>query len=47
MSTSLLCTDDQWDGLHRAADGHAAKVKVDRQALLNLLIDHARFLKMR
>lgn len=36
----LLTSVDAFHDLHIIADGRKALVKVDRQALLNLLIDH-------
>lgn len=39
--TKDKCTQEQFESLHEAADSRKAEVKVDRQALVNLLIDHA------
>jgi hypothetical protein len=38
------CTQAQFEGLHNAVDGvrsTSATVRVDKQALINLLMDHA------
>lgn len=35
-------TDTQFDRLYEAANKKGEKVQVDRQALMNLLIDHGR-----
>lgn len=37
----LLTSVDAFDALHEAADSRKGVVRVDRQALLGLLIDHS------
>lgn len=47
MKVQLTCTLDQYHHLGVAANGTkrgAKTVKVDRQALMNLIIDHGRVL---
>jgi hypothetical protein len=43
----IYTSDDQFDLLHRAVDKarkNAKEIKVSRQALLNMLMDHANFI---
>ena len=43
----IYTSDDQFDLLHRAVDKarkNAKDIKVTRQALLNMLMDHANFI---
>ena len=45
----LYTTDEDFDTLHLAADKarkHAKEVKVSRQALINLLMDHSHLVKL-
>lgn len=41
----LLTNTTAFDALHASADSRRALVRVDRQALLNLLIDHSVMVK--
>ena len=40
MAMELLTSLETYEALHMLADGRKAVVKVERQALLNLLLDH-------
>jgi hypothetical protein len=45
MKLKLTCTQRQFDDLHQAIDKvkrTSTTVKVDKQALINLLIDHGK-----
>ena len=42
----LLTSLEDFDALHLIADGRRAVVRVDRQALLNLLLDHSSLLNV-
>lgn len=44
-SVNILTTQEQFDGMHQLADGRATTVKVDKQALLRLLMDHSTLVK--
>ena len=44
----LVCTQQQFEGIHKDVDGTRPSteiVKVNRQALVNLLDDHARLIE--
>lgn len=41
IKVSLLTTHDAFTDLHQIADTRRSSVKVDREALLQLLIDHS------
>ncbi len=43
MATTVHLTTphDEFETLHRLADGRASTVRVDREALLHLLVDHS------
>ena len=44
----LVCTQEQFEGIHEELDkvrSNSKTVKVDKQALTNLLIDHSTLLK--
>lgn len=46
---NLTCTDEQFHSLHAAIDKARSTTKsvaVDKQALINLLLDHGRLLKV-
>ena len=41
MTINLLTTQEQYEALHQATLGKAKTIRVDSQALINILVDHA------